>query len=341
MKSAIPAIITGLFPKMNIDKKTAIELYAKMLLIRLCEESIAARYHTGKKMRCPTHLCTGQEAVPAAAGQALRSDDFAVSTHRAHGHYLGKGGNLNKMIAEIYGKKSGCSGGWGGSMHLADRSAGFVGSTAIVAGTIPVGVGLGLSIKLKNTDQVSCVFLGDAATEEGVFYESVNFAVLKKLPVLFICENNLYSVYSPLNVRQPEGRSIASMVQGLGCQAISGNGNDVIESYEKISEAAIAIRNGSGPVFLEFATYRWREHCGPDFDNHIGYRKEAEFEAWKRQDPVAAFEQKIRQNNILDNEKIETLKTGTQAKIDSAFELAELDEFPDYCDKPWLNEVTV
>ncbi len=324
---------------MNIDKKTAIELYSKMLLIRFCEESIAARYHTGKKMRCPTHLCTGQEAVPAAAGQALRSDDFVVSTHRAHGHYLGKGGDLNKMIAEIYGKKSGCSGGWGGSMHLVDRSVGFIGSTAIVAGTIPVGVGLGLSIKLKNTDQISCVFLGDAATEEGVFYESVNFAVLKKLPVLFICENNLYSVYSPLKVRQPEDRSITSMVQGLGCPAINGNGNDAIESYEKILKAVTSIRNGNGPVFLEFATYRWREHCGPDFDNHIGYRTEEEFEAWKMKDPIEAFEQKILLDNIIDKRMIEELKAGTQAKIDNAFKLADLAEFPDFCDQTWFSEV--
>lgn len=317
---------------MTTDKKTSIELYSKMLLIRICEETIAARYHKEKKMRCPTHLCTGQEAVPAAAGQALRRDDFAVSTHRAHGHYLGKGGDLNRMIAEIYGKKSGCSGGWGGSMHLVDRSVGFIGSTAIVAGTIPIGVGLGLSIKLKNTDQVSCVFFGDAATEEGVFYESVNFAVLKKLPVLFICENNLYSVYSPLKVRQPEGRNIAAMVQGLGCPSVSGNGNDVMESYEEILKAIASIRNGNGPVFLEFATYRWREHCGPDFDNHIGYRTEKEFEEWKKKDPIETFEQKILSDNIFDKKIIQELKTQTQSRIDNAFKLADLAEFPDFGD---------
>ncbi len=324
---------------MTIDKTTAIQLYSKMLLIRYCEETIAVRYHLEKKMRCPTHLCTGQEAVAAAAGQALRQDDFAVSTHRAHGHYLGKGGDLNRMIAEIYGKKSGCSGGWGGSMHLVDRSVGFIGSTAIVAGTIPVGVGLGLSIKLKKTDQISCVFLGDAATEEGVFYESVNFAVLKKLPVLFICENNLYSVYSPLKVRQPEGRSIASMVQGIGCPAVNGNGNDVIESYEKISKAIDSIRNGNGPVFLEFSTYRWREHCGPDFDNHIGYRSGKEFEEWKTKDPIEAFEQKILSDEIADKNMINELKTETQSRVDNAFNLAELAEFPEFSSNPGFEEI--
>lgn len=153
----------------NISKT----LYYTMLRIRMIEEAIAERYSEWK-MRCPTHLCIGQEAVSAAVGMALRKDDFVVSSHRAHGHYLGKEGNLNKMLAEIYGKAAGCSAGKGGSMHLIDQSVGFMGSTAIVGGTIPVGVGLGLSIKLKETDQVSCVFFGDGSIEEGVFYEFIN-----------------------------------------------------------------------------------------------------------------------------------------------------------------------
>ena len=185
----------------------AVELLRRMKRIRLTEETIAERYSEWK-MRCPTHLCTGQEAIGAAVGLALRKDDFVVSTHRAHGHYLGKGGDLKRMLAEIYGKSTGCSSGKGGSMHLIDESVSFMGSTAIVGSTIPVGVGLGLSIRLNNTDQISCIFFGDGAVEEGVFYESLNFAALKKLPVLFICENNLYSVYSPFKVRQPAGRKI-------------------------------------------------------------------------------------------------------------------------------------
>src|SRR5476649_1203872 len=157
------------------------DLLRAMMRIRSVEETIAERYREGK-MRCPTHLCTGQEAVSAAVGMALRPDDFAVSTHRAHGHYLGKGGDLKRMMAEIHGKSTGCSAGKGGSMHLVDRSVGFMGSTAIVGNTVPVGVGLGLSIQLHGTDQVSTVFLGEAVVEEGVFFESVNFAVLRGLP---------------------------------------------------------------------------------------------------------------------------------------------------------------
>ncbi|MFH1309967.1 MAG: thiamine pyrophosphate-dependent dehydrogenase E1 component subunit alpha, partial [Candidatus Omnitrophota bacterium] len=232
-----------------------------MKRIRFTEETIARRYNEWK-MRCPTHLCTGQEAIAAAAGLALRKDDFVVSTHRAHGHYLAKGGNLKKMIAEIYGKASGCSGGKGGSMHLIDKTVGFMGSTAIVGGTIPIAVGLALSIQLHGTDQISCTFFGDGAVEEGVFYESVNFAALKKLPVLFICENNFYSVYSPLKVRQPEGRKIYKMVEAIGIPSEQIDGNNAPEVYHKLKLAARSIRKGEGPRFLEFLTYRWREHCG-------------------------------------------------------------------------------
>ena len=268
-----------------LDRKKSLALYRSMLLVRLAEEEIAARYHEGK-MRCPTHLSIGQEAVAAATGAALRNTDLAVSTHRAHAHYLGKGGELKSMIAEIYGKSAGCSKGRGGSMHLVDLRVGFMGSTAIVGNSIPVGVGLGLSLQLQKKDDIAVVFLGDAAVEEGVFYESANFAVLKKLPVLFICENNLYSVYSPLAVRQPEGRVIHKMVQALGMPGADGDGNDVLECYAKISESVKRIRQGEGPEFLEFYTYRWREHCGPNYDNDIGYRTEAEFLEWKAKDPL-------------------------------------------------------
>ena len=199
------------------------ELLFQMKRIRHVEEKIAARYHEGK-MRCPTHLSIGQEAVASAVGLSLRRDDFAISTHRAHAHYLGKGGNLQAMIAEIYGRATGCSGGRGGSMHLIDLSAGFVGSTAIVGNSIPIGVGLGLSAKLHGTEQISCVFLGDGAIEEGVFYESANFAVVKRLPVLFLCENNFYSVYSRCACASQsiarftnwQGRSVLRLRMGMG-----------------------------------------------------------------------------------------------------------------------------
>lgn len=305
-----------------------IEILRKMKLIRAVEEAIAARYKEWK-MRCPTHLCTGQEAISAAAGTALRKDDFVVSTHRAHGHYLAKGGDLNKMIAEIYGKASGCSSGKGGSMHLIDLSVNFMGSTAIVGGTIPVGVGLGLSIALRGSDQVSCVFFGDAAVEEGVFYESVNFAVLKKLPVLFICENNLYSVYSPLGVRQPKGRSITEMVRAIGCPSEEADGNDATEVYQKIDLALEAVRRQEHPYFLEFSTYRWREHCGPNFDNDIGYRTEEEYLFWRKKDPICLLESSLLEQSLLSRQEIEKMQEDIEGMVDAAFDFAEKSPFPE------------
>lgn len=303
-------------------------LLLQMKRIRLVEEQIAARYHE-EKMRCPTHLSIGQEAVAAAVGLALRADDFAVSTHRAHAHYLGKGGSMKAMIAEIYGKATGCSRGRGGSMHLIDLAVGFQGSTAIVANSIPVGVGLALSIQLKGADQLACIFVGDGAVEEGVFYESANFAVVRQLPVLFICENNFYSVYSPLHVRQPISRKIHEMVRGIGLRVGHGDGNDAEAVYEMASAAAEAVRFGGGPHFLEFSTYRWREHCGPNYDNDIGYRTETEFEEWKRRDPLELYEKKLIAEGRLKQSALSAIDDSVRAEVDEAFDYAEKSAFPE------------
>jgi TPP-dependent pyruvate/acetoin dehydrogenase alpha subunit len=310
------------------DASPALELLRRMKRIRMVEETIAERYAQGK-MRCPTHLCTGQEAVAAGVCAALRSDDFAVSSHRSHGHYLAKGGDLKRMLAEIHGKASGCSKGKGGSMHLIDLTVCFMGSTAIVGGTIPVGVGLGLSIRLQKSEQVSCVFFGDGATEEGVFYESVNFAVLKSLPVLFVCENNLYSVYSPLRVRQPQGREIWRMVEALGCAGEKGDGNDVSDVHSRATAAVEAIRYGDGPRFLEFSTYRWREHCGPNFDDELGYRPEGEYLRWKRRDPILLFESRLLSEDVTSKEALREMEVSIRQEIDDAFAYAEQSPFPD------------
>lgn len=310
-----------------MSEEINILLLRSMMKIRIVEEMIAERYNEAK-MRCPTHLSIGQEAVSAAVGLALRKDDFVVSTHRAHGHYLGKGGNLNRMIAEIYGKKTGCSAGKGGSMHLIDTSVGFMGSTAIVGNTIPIGVGLGLSIRLNRTDQVSCVFLGDGAVEEGAFYESVNFAVLKNLPVIFICENNLYSVYTPLSKRQPLGRKIHSMVKGMGIDISFIDGNDILAIYNELKEVISSIRTNPRSYFIELPTYRWREHCGPNFDNHIGYRTEDEFQFWKEKDPIRLFQDKLISSSVLTSKIIDQISLELTLEAEKAFEFAENSPFP-------------
>ena len=310
---------------MTDDLKIMENLYERMLKIRITEETITEKYSEWE-MRCPTHLSIGQEAIASGVCGNLTNKDFVVSTHRCHAHYLAKGGNINKMIAEIYGKVTGCSAGKGGSMHLIDTSVGFMGSTAIVGNTIPIAVGLALSIQLKGTNNISCVFFGDGAIEEGVFYESVNFAVLKNLPVLFICENNLYSVYSPLGVRQPANRKIHEMVKALGIEATSGNGNNVSEVHKMTNNAVEKIKVGKGPQFIEFSTYRWLEHCGPNYDNDIGYRTEQEFLEWKEKDPLRYCENEIL--NLTDNE-VKKYHNDAQTIVKAAFEFAKNSPFPD------------
>ena len=297
------------------------ELQASMLRIRLVEESIANKY-SEQKMRCPTHLSIGQEAIAVGVCSNLTNEDQVLSTHRAHAHYLAKGGCLNSMLAEIYGKVTGCSKGMGGSMHLIDKSVGFMGSTAIVGNTIPVAVGSALAMKIQEKKSISCICFGDGATEEGVFYESINFAIIHNLPVLFICENNLYSVYSGLEVRQPKGRKIFEMVRAFGIESIHGDGNNVQQVSDYVDLARGKILSGNGPQFLEFDTYRWREHCGPNYDNDIGYRKEEEFLEWKKKDPL----KDIFENKDLDVVKV--LFNKFNAEIQRAHHFADNSEFP-------------
>ena len=308
--------------------KSDLNLYKNMLLIRLAEEGIAKRYKDGK-MRCPTHLSIGQEAAASGVGLALKKTDLALSTHRGHAHYLAKGGSLKRMIAEIYGKSTGCSKGKGGSMHLIDRSVGFEGSTAIVGNTIPIGVGLALSLKLDTTNSISVVYCGDGSVEEGVFYESVNFAVTKKLPVLFVCENNLYSVYSPLKVRQPKNRKIHEMVKSMGIEVGYEDGNDVRKVNSLASKAVSHIRDNGSPYFIELSTYRWREHCGPNYDNDIGYRSEDEFLEWKKRDPVKLFKNTLIKEDSRNQNELDKIKDSVQLEVENAFNFAEKSPFPD------------
>ena len=298
-----------------------------MLRIRLVEMEIAKRYSEWK-MRCPTHLSIGQELAGSVVGMLLNNDDYAVSSHRSHAHYLGKGGSLNQLIAELYGKETGCSGGRGGSMHLIDDSVGFKASSAIVGNSIPIGVGLGLSIQLKKSNQVSCIFFGDGATEEGVFYESLNFSAVRELPVLYICENNLYSVYSPLFVRQPNNRKIFEMVDAIGIESSHFEGNDSIEVYKAVQKVIKKIRSTGKPQFIEISTYRWLEHCGPNDDNNLGYRDIKEFELWKNNDPILNLESYLRSNEVLTDVLINSMKKEIEKELNEAFIFAENSSFP-------------
>lgn len=299
-----------------------------MYLIRFTEETIAEKYPEGE-MRCPTHLSIGQESVPAILSLLITDEDFAVSTHRGHAHYLAKRGDLNAMIAEIYGKETGCSIGKGGSMHLIDQSVNFMGTSAIVGNSIPIGVGLALSAQLANSNSISVVYLGDGAVEEGVFYESANFAVVRNLNVLFVCENNLYSVYSPLECRQPSGRKIADVASAIGLKGFETAGYD-LEHCQSVLEAAVNhVRQGNGPAFVEASTYRYREHCGPNYDNDIGYRTPQEYEEWKNHDPLGILRARVIADYPDGLESITSIEADVHGQVADAFSFAKRSDFPD------------
>ncbi len=310
-----------------IQAGLSVHLLESMVRIRMIEEAIADHY-AGQQMRCPVHLSIGQEAAAVGVCAALRPGDLAMSGHRSHAHYLAKGGNLNAMIAEIYGKETGCCRGRGGSMHLVDLKAGFVGAVPIVGSTISIATGLAFADRQLKHDRVTVAFLGEAATEEGVFHESVNFASLHRLPMVFVCENNLYSVYSPLQVRQPAHRGLCELAAGHGITAYPGDGNDPLAVYELMRDATGLARSGQGPVFLELKTYRWREHCGAGFDNHIGYRTEAEYLAWRKRDPVATFEHRLLQSGEFDELHHAQFKDRVELEIATAFAAAQRAPFP-------------
>ena len=309
------------------ETRLSLSLFESMVRIRMVEEAIADHYRE-QQMRCPVHLSIGQEAAAAGVCAALRPSDQAMSGHRSHAHYLAKGGNLPAMIAELHGKETGCCHGRGGSMHLVDLSAGFVGAVPIVGSTIPIATGLAFADRQLKRDRVTVAFLGEAATEEGVFHESANFASLHHLPIVYVCENNLYSVYSPMHVRQPAHREVWQIAAGHGIDAHQGDGNDPLAVHSLMRDAVIHARSGQGPVFLELKTYRWREHCGPGFDNHIGYRTEAEYLAWRERDPIANFATQLQLTGNYDETRYARFKEQVAADIESAFTAAQRAPLP-------------
>lgn len=301
-------------------------LYGKMLRIRRIEEAIADAYPENN-MRCPVHLSIGQEAVPVGICEQLGVRDRIYSTHRCHAHYLAKGGGLCEMIAELYGKTTGCCKGRGGSMHLVQRSIGMMGSSAIVAGSIPLAVGSALALVKEKTNLVSVAFFGDGATEEGIFYESLNFAALKKLPIIFACENNLYATYSHQNMRQAE-TDITKRGHAFGINAEPIDGNNVEEVYEKSSKAILRARKGEGPSLLVFQTYRWRDHVGPQFDYDLGYRTKKELDAWIEKCPISQAEKKLKTFGYLTEEEKASFENEIQQEIKFAFKFAQDSPFP-------------
>lgn len=327
IKTAAPrAVISVSAPAPAADIRRG--LYRTMQRIRLVEERIAALYPEGD-MRCPTHFSIGQEAVAAGVCAALRPEDYVISAHRSHAHYIARSGNLRAMFAELYGRVDGCASGKGGSMHLIDLSVNFLGCVPIVGSTIPIGVGAAFGASLQGQPAVTVVFFGDAATETGVFHESVNFAAVHKLPVLFVCENNLYSVNTALGPRQPANRTIADLARGHGIPASQHDGQTVEDVYRAAQEKMRCIRSGRGPALLEFMTYRWLEHCGPLPDMHLGYRSEPEFREWQARCPIKLHRRLLETEQVISDAIHDSMAREIASEIDDAVAFARQSRFPD------------
>ena len=291
-----------------------------MLRIRLLEERVVELYPV-QEMKCPVHLCIGQEAIAAGVAAHLTNDDYLFSNHRGHGHYLAKGGDMRALVAEFYGRSTGCSKGKGGSMHIIDTSVGILGTSAIVGGGIPMGVGAALAATLRGESRVSVVFFGDGAFDEGVFYESYNFATLKKLPVIFICENNFYATNSPQKARHA-GSRIANAALAFDSKGLCIDGNDVEAVFTATGSAVERARSGKGPMLIEALTYRWKGHVGPGTDFEAGCRSESELREWMERCPVKNFKAKLTEAGILGAEIEIMITDEITAEIEDAFQFA-------------------
>jgi TPP-dependent pyruvate/acetoin dehydrogenase alpha subunit len=311
----------------SMPREVRLALYRSMLKIRRVEERVKDLYPQGD-MRCPTHFSIGQEAVAAGVCRHLRAEDHVISAHRSHAHYIGKGGSLRAMFAELYGKVDGCASGKGGSMHLIDLSVNFLGCVPIVGSTIPIGVGASFGAMLQDRSAITVIFFGDAATETGVFHESVNFAAVHRLLVLFVCENNLYSVNTALAERQPANRTITELVRGHGITTSQHDGQ-LVEVVDAAAAETIAhLRTKGGPALLEFMTYRWLEHCGPLGDLHLGYRSQDEFDLWVARCPIRLHRKLLEDDGVMDEAAHVAMDAEIAAGIDDAVTFAQKSPFP-------------
>lgn len=309
----------------EIPAAKLVQLHEAMLKIRLTEDRLAGAILQGE-IRCPVHLYTGQEAVAAGVCTHLQEKDYVFGTHRSHGHYLAKGGDLKSMVAELYGKATGCSGGRGGSMHLTSAKLRIF-ISPIVGATIAQAVGAALASSLKGDGAISVSFFGDGATEQGRFYESLNLAALYKLPMLFICENNLYSSHLRLEARQPAD-NIYRRAEMFTLPAFRVDGNDVCEVYRVSGEAIRRARDGQGPTFIECRTYRWRGHVGPHDDLDKAIRDPEELKLWRGRCPVKRMEQTLLAEGIVTKDDLASVTQRLDEEIEEAIRFAKASPTP-------------
>jgi len=312
------------------QRKNRLAIFESLLEIRFTEEMIADNYKD-QKMRTAVHLGTGQEAVAVGVCTNLMKGDAVFSHHRSHNHFLASGGSVFELVAELYGSKNGCSKGRGGSVHLNHRNKVFFVSTAILGQSIPLAVGSALSFAMEKSGQVAVAFFGDATWEEGVIYESLNFAAIHSLPVLFVCENNKYSTESPLSVRRAENSEFTQRAISFGVDAIKGNGNDVYEVFNLVSEIFSKMRKNPKPYLIELDTYRWREHVGPNFDHEAGrtFRSKVELEEWQKNDPIVAIKNYLIEKDSFSETELKSIEGNILSEINSEFKRAQNSPKPD------------
>ena len=304
-----------------------LNLYKETLRIRLIETEISKKY-IDQKMRCPVHLSIGQESIAVAVCSNLKKKDIVISAHRSHAHYLAKGGNLKKMIAELHGKETGCAKGRGGSMHLVDYKNKINAAVPIVGSSIPIGVGMAWANKLKKNNDIVVIFFGDAATEEGSFLESIDFASLHDLKILFVCENNKYSVYSNIRKRQSNSRSITKIANSVGMKSTKNKNFNILKISISAKKALSEILTKSKPHLMEIDTFRFIEHCGPNNDDHLKYRNKDEILYWHKKDQIKYLESYLFKKKYLNQSLKKKIIENIKFEIDKAFIFAENSNFP-------------
>jgi pyruvate dehydrogenase E1 component alpha subunit len=317
----VPKLSLAGFPPELVQR-----LYRAMLRLRRCEEALIREYHPADEIRCPVHFCVGQEAVSASLSLFLRPVDYLFSHHRSHGYYLGKGAPLRALIAELYGRATGASGGKAGSQDISFPEGHFY-SGAILCGAVAIGVGAAFAEKMRGSDRVVVTGFGEAATDEGTFWEAVNYAALRKLPLVFVCENNRYSTYSPQTNRHAAD-NIHDRVSAFGVRSRALFGNDVLQVYRTLESAIADARANRGPTFIEAYTYRWNGHVGPENDDQIGYRSGEEISFWKARCPIRLLEEAMHSAGLLDPQEHKSWVDAIDEEIADAFAFAKASSFP-------------
>ena len=321
----------------NLNKTKAVKLYKFAKRLRIIEQKLSNEYHPANQMRCPVHFCVGQEAIPTSLNISLKEKDYLFSHHRSHGYYLSKGAPLKKLVAELYGKTTGANGGMAGSQDVSFSENNFF-SGAILAGAIGIAVGNALAQKLDKKKGITVVGFGESAADVGLFWESINYAFLKKLPILFICENNNYSVFSPQKNRQA-GNEIFEKVRAFGNFSSKVFGNNICNLSNKIDKIINSIRKNNHPYFLEVLTYRFSPHYGPGNDLDIGYRTRKELEFWKNYCPIKLLEENLLRRRFINKSFIISYEKKIEKEINQSIDYAKNSKFPKNFKPKYLNNI--